>query len=112
MNISRFQLSDILVFIAESTTGDQRAGNDDITTFLGPLKVHRCWRNTSFYSISHQQPTPYILYNQRIKYLASIQRGMLPTLQWLFFSLTPSDIDGSCQIWKSHDGKELDKQRD
>jgi hypothetical protein len=33
-------------FIAESTTGDQGAGNDDITTFLGPLKVHRCWRNT------------------------------------------------------------------
>jgi hypothetical protein len=34
LSIPRFQLSDILVFIAESTTGDQGAGNDDITKFL------------------------------------------------------------------------------
>jgi hypothetical protein len=26
------------MYIAESTTGDQGSGNDDITTFLGPLK--------------------------------------------------------------------------
>jgi hypothetical protein len=31
-------------YIADSTTGDQGAGNDDITTFLMPFRVHRCWR--------------------------------------------------------------------
>jgi hypothetical protein len=33
--ISRFQLSDILVFIAEITTEPERTGIDDITRFVG-----------------------------------------------------------------------------
>jgi hypothetical protein len=32
-----YQPVDMLVFIAESTTGDQTSGNDDITTILRPL---------------------------------------------------------------------------
>jgi len=69
-----------------------------LTKYVGDMSVFTAYS----INITH----PYILYNQRIKYLASIQRGMLPTLQWLFFSLTPSDIDGFCPIWKSHDGTE------
>jgi hypothetical protein len=35
LNISRFQLSDILVFIADIPTEPERTGIDDITRFFG-----------------------------------------------------------------------------
>jgi hypothetical protein len=48
-----FEGCQTLRFIAvKSTTGDQGAGNDDITIFLGPLKVHRCWRYVRFQEAS------------------------------------------------------------
>jgi len=34
--------------IAVTCTLPLKSGNDDITTFLRPLKVHRCWRNRRF----------------------------------------------------------------
>jgi len=35
-------------YIAEIWNSAPSAGADDITTFLGPLKVHRCWSNMQF----------------------------------------------------------------
>jgi len=34
-------------YIADTQTAAMRAGNDDITSFLRPLKLHRCWRDTA-----------------------------------------------------------------
>jgi hypothetical protein len=44
LNISRFQLPDILVLIAVIATIVPRTGIDDITTFFGPSKFQVCWR--------------------------------------------------------------------
>jgi hypothetical protein len=35
----------MMEYIADSNTSTLRTGDDDITTFLRPLKVHRCWSN-------------------------------------------------------------------
>ena len=34
----------MLEYIADTQPAAMRAGNDDITSFLRPLKLHRCWR--------------------------------------------------------------------
>ena len=36
-------------YIAVTCTLLLKSGNDDITTFLRPLKVHRCWRGIKLY---------------------------------------------------------------
>ena len=46
--ISRFQLSDILVLIADIPTLALRTGIDDITRFFGPSKFQVRWRYLQF----------------------------------------------------------------
>jgi len=42
-----FQWRQDLRYIADSNASALSAENDDITTFLRPQKVHRCWRDTT-----------------------------------------------------------------
>jgi hypothetical protein len=49
----------MLEYIAVTCTLPLKSRNDDITTFLRRLKVHRCWRNQRFRAKIHH---PNILY--------------------------------------------------
>jgi hypothetical protein len=40
-------------FIADIAIDDHRAADDDITTFLRPLIVHKCWRYQIFLSFKY-----------------------------------------------------------
>jgi hypothetical protein len=40
-------------YIADTSASALKSGNDDITTFLRPLKVHRCWSYVRLYIRSH-----------------------------------------------------------
>ena len=44
-----FEGCQMLEYIADSNASALKSGNDDITTFLRPLIVHRCWRYPRFH---------------------------------------------------------------
>jgi hypothetical protein len=60
----------LLKFIAGTCTSPLKSGNDDITTFLRPLKVHRCWRYHRVHSRFHHPNILYSHTNRKARILA------------------------------------------
>ncbi len=54
-------------YIAVTCTLPLKSENDDITTFLRPLKVHRCWRYMYFYTV--YRSADIIKYLQSLRYI-------------------------------------------